>query len=179
MKYETMKKVPKRLKKVEELFDIAQETLEECQLPPEPEESTEIEVLPPENSTELGDPVEEGNKELQLPRLFDLSEVRQDFMIARRNLNKLMLRCQNLMDGTEGFNIVEMKSSQVEAVALLANSINMQIQTVVRLYRDLAEIEKLRTPPELRGTGPRSDTKSDAVYIGDSKSLLDIIEENS
>ncbi len=176
LKYETMNKIPKRLKKVEELFEVAEKTLEECRLPSE--ESTEIEVLPAENTTELTEPLQDGS-DIKLPRLFDLHEVRQDFVLAKRNLHKLLHRCQSLMDGTSGMDIVEMKASQIEAIALLSNSINMQIQNVVRLYKDLADIEQMRMPPELKKVGKEQDEKTTAVYVGDSKSLLDIIEENT
>jgi len=79
----------------------------------------------------------------------------------------------------ELYDFVEMKASQIEAIALLSSSINMQIQNVVRLYKDLADIEQMRMPPELKKVGKEQDEKTTAVYVGDSKSLLDIIEENT
>lgn len=201
IKHETLKKIPKRLKKVEELFDVAQDVLETCQIPteenpksdvPEESENPSVEIVEAGESREVS---EYSNPEIHLPRIFNLEEVRYDFVSARRNLYKLIKHCQDLMDGVPSLDIVDMKASQIEAVSLLANSINNQIQTVMRLYKDMAEIEQMRMPPELkflekrlsgspgRPSNNKDDSSSsesnDAVYVGDSKSLMDIIEENS
>lgn len=202
IKHETLKKIPRRLKKVEELFDVAQDVLETCQIPTnnntrsetqeDPEESDSVEIVEAGESREVS---EYSNPEIHLPRIFNLEEVRYDFVAARRNLYKLIKHCQDLMDGVPALDLIEMKASQVEAIALLANSINNQIQTVMKLYKDMADIEQMRMPPELKilekrlgnpqgrpsiGKEDSSSSKdSGAVYVGDSKSLLDIIEENT
>ena len=174
MKYETLQKTPKRLKKVEELFGIAEEILEQTKIPENTEE-TAVEIIPADYSTDL----EESNSEDKLPRLFNLDEVRHDFILARRNLFKLMKRCQDLMDQTTEFDITDMKSGQIEATATLANSVTAQIQLVMTLYKDLAQLEVLRTPPQLKNKESQDNPNSDIVFIGDSKTLVELIEENS
>lgn len=174
-KYETLGKVNKRLQKVEELFGVAEKTLEQCQLPEET--PSEVEIIPQEEITELT-PIN-GENGVTIPRLFSLSEVRQDFVLAKRNLHKLLDRCQTLMDGTISMKIEDMKAGQIEAVSSLANSITMQIQTVMSLYGDLAKIEEMRTPPEMKGGGKIKDDGNDlTVFVGDTDQLIKIIEEN-
>jgi hypothetical protein len=185
MKYETTKKIPKRLKKVEELFDVASEVLEKCNLPESPESSVEI-ISANDSSSDLE--VIDESTEVAIPRLFRLEEVRHDFEIARRNLYRLLNKCQNLMDGVSGLDVHDMTGIQIQATAMLSNSITVQIQTVMSLYKDLTEIEKMRTPPSFRNNNinnssndknKESEEENSAVYIGDSKSLLDIIRRET
>jgi len=174
--YETLQKTPKRLRKVEELFEVAGKVLEECTIQEEENENS-VEIIPSDNHKLKK--VENFNTEDEaLPRLFALEEVRTDFLIVKRNLLKLMNKCQTLMDGTTEMQIFNITASQIDAISQLSNSITLQIQTVLKLYKDLAEIEQLRIPPEQRKL-KKNEEKNGVVYIGDTKSLLNIIKENT
>ncbi len=175
--YNNMRKIKSRMKKVEEMFQAGEQALEECPI-------TEVEILPAETelmseseslSTELAEVADESDV-----KLFEMTELRNDFLLSRSNLQTLLMRCQSLMDQVPQLNLSELKGTHIEAISSLSSSITNQISLMVSTYKVLAEIENLRSPKTTTTINAgKTEIQNQAVFVGSNAELLKLLRENN
>ncbi len=162
----TMRKIGKRMKKVEELFDASEKAMEECSLP-------DMEIIPAVSDTEITEVTEDSSL-----KLFEMNELRSDFLLSRQNLQALLSRCQSLMEQVPKLDINDMKASQIDAIASLSNAITTQLQLMTSSYKVLAEIENLRNPTPKGVNVGKTEIQNQAVFVGSNSELLKLLKEN-
>lgn len=118
--------------------------------------------------------------------IFELSQLKADFQIVRRNLLKLINTGQNMLDQAGVLDISDLKSSQLEALATLQTTIGSNINLMTSVYKDMCIIEKARrslsapTQPIAPGNvnmGTVNNTQ--VVFNGSTLDLLNMIKENA
>lgn len=107
--------------------------------------------------------------------IFELLELKSDFIMVKRNLKRLITHGQDLFDQIPKLDIDDLKASQIEAIASLSNSINQNLMDLVGLYKVIVEIEQARRGnPGPMGYGQNNHIQGNLqqVFIGNSAEAL-------
>ena len=125
-------KQTKTLKRVEELLNMSDQTIQDCELSDE----NEIVLSTDEHALE-----EKENHDLALTddsiNVFELTELKSTFLMVKQNLRRLVNHGQMLMDQTSGLSIDDMKASEISAIADLSNVVATQLKMLVETYKDI------------------------------------------
>lgn len=163
----------KRLKKVEAIFDAAQEVVKSVTFNEETK-TTDITLHPDGYEIDDVGEIEDG-------KVFDLMELKKDFISIKRNLQKLIRQGQNMMESVGFMDLEEMPAARIEAISKLSNVISLQLKMIVEVYKDITEIEKTRAPvsalPGIIPGAVHGDFNQQIIFAGDSASLLKHLKE--
>ena len=155
----------KRIAKLERIFDAADTAVQTIETDMEGQETYE---LAPEGFECMEiEEIKDGN-------VFDLKELKQDFILVKRNLQSLIRRGQNLMQTVDGADVEEMNGSKIMAIAALGTSVAQQLKMITEIYRDITEIEKSRrgsVPGVIEGA-VHGDVNQNIIFAGDTASLM-------
>lgn len=158
-------KPEKKIAKLEKIFDAAETAIQEISVD---DEGNQIYELAPEGweRTEIEE-VKDGN-------VFDLTELKKDFILAKRNLYTLIRKGQMLMNGIDELDLEEMTGTKIMAIAQLSTSVSGQLKMLVEIYKDIADIEKTRRPeiPGVVAGAVQGDLNQSIVFAGDTAELM-------
>lgn len=181
-----MKNPEKVLGKIEQIFGAAEEAIKatdtitiEDDIHPEREV-----IITTEEYDDITERVENtlssATANFDNPQYFDFLDLKKDFLIAKRNLRKLIAHGQRLMDTSAGMSLDEMTATQIQAVAQLSDSVTNQLQLMITLYKDITEIQKNLTP-STPGNLPAGATvqgnvvTNNVLFQGDTSQLMKLI----
>lgn len=168
--------VQTKLKKLEETFNLAKESLEEINI--DEKELTVVEecdgeVCIPEVVDEDGEKIEE--------EIFSIKSLKTDFALTRQNLLKLINAGQNMLTQAQVLDLADMKGSQIEALATLQNTIGKNLKLLIDLYDKILNIEERKNPKnppkqeEEKGKGGGTHIDKAVIFNGSTKELLDLM----
>lgn len=109
--------------------------------------------------------------------LMNIEGLKQDFMLARNNIIKLITTGQRILDQASVLNVSDLKASQLEALATLQSTLGANLKLLLEIYKDIAAIEKSRGNPTPSNVNNGSVTTNNIVYAGSSSDLLKILNE--
>lgn len=106
--------------------------------------------------------------------VFDLVELKTDFIMVKRNLKKLIDSGQRLFDQTIGLDLEDLKAGQIAAIAELSNSINKNLMDLVNIYKLIVDIESVKRGsnqvPGALNSGIQ--TLNQQVFVGNAADAL-------
>ena len=139
------KKTTKTLKRIEELLDVSQQTIDEVEISDEDlivqedqyEASDEYSdsLVGAPNTQIMSDP--EGDL-----MLFERQELKKTFIEVKRNLQRLVAHGNTLMDQVSGVQLEELKASELSAISELSRTISDQLKMMIEVFKDIIQIEK-------------------------------------
>lgn len=112
--------------------------------------------------------------------IFELLELKSDFIMVKRNLKRLITHGQTIFDQTLTLDIADLKASQIEAIASLSNSINQNLMDLVGLYKIIVEIEQARRGnpgPTAYGQNNVVQGNLNQVFVGNAAEALQEINK--
>jgi hypothetical protein len=155
-------------------FNLAENLVEELSIVIDDITTTELLPCPTEVSDELV-PMEAS--------IMDMNLLKQDFMLMRNNIMKLVHNGQRILDSASVLDIADLKASQLDALANLQSTLGSNIKLLLDCYKDIASIEKSRQKPVSKqpvseNINNGSVTNNNIVFSGSSSDLLAIINKN-
>lgn len=124
--------------------------------------------------------VEESSNEV-----FSLDTLKGDFVIIRQNILKLISTGQRVLDSTAVIDPSDMKAAQLTAISELQKTLGSNLQLLVSVYKEIANIEKTRSITQGKTNSPQSGmvnngsvTNNNIVFSGDTDQLLSFLQEN-
>lgn len=124
-----------RLKKVEEILNVSNDTIDEIELSDEQsfdlQEREQYDILDPDD-----------NFDEDITSIVELRDLKKTFVMVKRNLQKLVVQGQTLMSQTIGVNIMELKASEIDAISKLSAVVSDQLKMMITIYQDIIKIEK-------------------------------------
>lgn len=160
-----------KMEKMEKIFDLADETIQEMD-----ETSKEITLAP--SGYETVD-VELSDSDIGNPaKTFELSELKKDFLIAKRGLKKLVKQGQTMMDTAQYVDLETATGSQIMAIATLSKVISEQLAMLITSYKDISEIEKNMRPSLIGESAVIKGNVTNQTINVSSADLLKNIMEN-
>lgn len=110
--------------------------------------------------------------------IMNIETLKQDFMLARNNIIKLISTGQRILDQASVLDVSDLKASQLEALATLQSTLGANLKLLLEIYKDIAAIEKSRGNPSQANVNNGSVTTNNIVFTGSSSDLLKLINEN-
>jgi hypothetical protein len=163
-----------KLQNLESKFGLAENLLDELSNTIEEITSTELAcAIIPEGEISI----------LQDESILNMHTLKQDFLLIRNNVIKLINTGQRILDGASVLDISDLKPSQLEALANLQATLGGNMKLMLDIYKDIASIEKSRrvvpTKAETlaNNTGTINNTNNQIVFAGDSSELLKLIND--
>ena len=155
-----------RIKSLEQKFNLAESLVQELD--------------------EIIEDVPDEIEEPQLPELIEtsimcISSLKQDFMLARNNIIKLINTGQRILDQASVLEISDLKASQLEALAVMQSTLGANLKLLLEIYKDIAAIEKSRStlPPPPTAINNGQVTTNNIMFTGSSSDLLKLINDNA
>lgn len=116
---------------------------------------------------------------------FNMSQLKQDFLMVRNNTIALIAKGQRILDQMGTLELADLKASQVEALSCLQTVVGNNLRLIMDTYKQVAEIEKLRQK-QMQTSGQMGDTGSNInngtvnniVFQGTPDDLLNLINNN-
>lgn len=155
----------RKIAKIEKIFNAAETAVQEITID---EEGNQTYEMAPEGWERLEiEEVKDGN-------VFDLTDLKKDFILAKRNLYTLIRKGQMLMNGIDDLDLEEMTGTKIMAIAQLSTSVAGQLKMLVEMYKDIADIEKMRRPdiPGVIHGAVQGDLNQNIVFAGDTSELM-------
>lgn len=154
-------------KKLEEIFELADEAIKSYTID---NETKLIEMKP--DSYEVIEDVDLGDENV----MYEISELKADFIITKRNLKKLIRTGMDIMTSAGGLSALEMNGSQFQGIAAISTALTAQLKLMVELYKDIEEISKIKRMadnPLMPNVGQVSgDFNQQVIFTGSSADLL-------
>jgi hypothetical protein len=162
-----------KLQQLEKRFNLAENLIEELSTTIDEISTTEIE-LASETDLQTLSPDEE--------KILSVTNLKQDFLLIRNNLIKLIHTGQRILDSASCIDISDMKASQLDALSNLQATLGNNMQMLISLYKDLAGIEKSRQKPVPKAVQENSgtiNTTNNVVFQGNSSDLLRLLNQQN
>ena len=169
-------KLSKKLEKINTIFDTSNKEIEMM----DTKFNNQAIEMPDTATLDLTD---DQFKSLTLTEdgsVFELLELKSDFIMVKRNLKRLITHGQNLFDQTATLDVGDLKASQIEAIAALSNSINQNLMDLVGLYKIIVDIEQARrgSPgPNHYGQNNLVQGNLQQVFVGNAAEALQHIKK--
>lgn len=162
-----------RFKTLEEKLNIANTLIEELNVDIiEPDPVVELETLP---TIVNSDQVEE---------VFTIDTLKSDFVLIRNNIMKLISTGQRILDSASLVDVSDMKASTISALSDLQSTLGNNLKLMVDVYKQIAEIEKMRLKGKLSSDTTTSinsgtvNNTTNVIFQGDTSELLSLIKQN-
>lgn len=154
-----------KLERLEKKFNLAANEVESIPVPAILEDDAiEAEV------------VNEDDDEPFSPKVFELDMLKQDFILVRAQLKKLISSGQNILSQAGVLDIGDMKASQLESLAAIQNVIGSNLKLLIDIYEKITKIEKMQQhrPKAKASEAPTGSTFVDKqiVFTGSTTQLL-------
>ena len=158
---------------LEKKLGIASELIDELNIPEQDIILPELTTLPSTDIIEKED-----------FKVFELENLKSDFLLLRQNVLKLVNTGQRILDSASLIDIADMNPNMLKSLAEIQNSLGNNLNLLVNMYKSIAEIETSRNKhsknkqlePTAINTG--SITNNNIVFSGSSSALLDLIKQN-
>lgn len=177
MKSEKLEKLSKKFGIASKLSDDLSDLVEEIQ-------TTDL-VATPIATHELT-VIEENINDVELEEeIFSTKQLKTDFLMIKQNLNSLIVKGQRILDSAMVLDLADLKSSQLDALTNLQNSIANNLKLMINIYKEIAEIEKLRNKnqPKIDQQNGNINTgtivNNNILLQGSTNDLLDLINKHS
>ena len=166
---------PTKLQNLEKKFSMAETLVEEL--------TTVMEDIQQETLPEPIPIIEEEKNETVL----SMDSLRQDFLLVRNNIIKLVNTGQRILDSVSVLELEDLKASQLDALSNLQATLGNNLQLLISIYKDISIIEKSRQKPVSKITEQvpvvnGNVTNNQIMFSGSSAQLLELINtqmENS
>jgi hypothetical protein len=178
------KRLEKKMQKIEKVFIDSDEILSKMEIEAEEGEFTE-EVKPEKPPMDLArlnslieadrDPhdiedlalVKDGN-------IFELDDLKKDFLMVKRNLHKMIRRGQTMMDSMEYMDMEDATATKVMAIAQLSTSISLNLKMLIEIHKDIVDIERARRPdiPGVIHGAVEGDVHQNIIFAGNADELM-------
>jgi hypothetical protein len=160
-----------KLDNLSKKFNLAENLVDELSIVIDDITATELLPCPTEVSGEVA---------LVEASILDMGLLKQDFLLMRNNIMKLIHSGQRILDSASVLDIADLKASQLEALATLQGSLATSIKLLMDCYQSLAAIEKSRKPSvkaikETQAVNNGTVNNNQICFSGSSSDLLKII----
>lgn len=164
----------KKLENLERKLNIASDLIKEFEV----DENLPMEI------SEVSVPMiaEEINNDV-----FELNNLRSDFMLIRQNVLKLISTGQRFMESVSIVDPSDLKASQIQAISGMHETLGNNLKLLIDLYKQIADIETLRNKRvgklntesnQTISTGNTITNHNQIVFAGTSDDLLKVIKDN-
>lgn len=142
-------------------------------------------VVVPEICTELSTEVLD-SEETKF-EVFTLENLKTDFLLIRNNIIKLVNSGQRILDTASLLDVSDMKAQQLQAIASIQQTLGNNLESLVKIYKQIVEIEKLRSKEKKTDSNPANGStlvnsgtvvNNQIMFNGDTSQLLDFIKQN-
>jgi len=152
-----------KLGKLEETFNIASEKVEKI--------SQEITISAGDYEmidSDIDDSLTADGK------VFELTELKRDFIRTKRHLQALIEKGQTLMDACLEQPESYQEPRMIEAISRLSETVGKQIKFITELYLDIADMEMKREKNSANSTTPEGSTfvNGNAIFVGSTSELM-------
>lgn len=116
--------------------------------------------------------------------VFSLETLKNDFIIIRQNVMKLINSGQRILETASLLDVSDLKSSQIMAISNLQKTLGENLKSLIDIYKQVVEIERMRIkekPTEQQGTNLINSgtvVNNQILFNGSTESLLSFIKEN-
>ena len=165
-----------KLENLEKKLNIANDLIDELNI--EEFEIMPLELMVLENSKENTSNSDEKFE------VFTLDTLKSDFICIRQNVMKLITSGQRILDSTSLIDVSDLKASQLMAIATLLKTIGENSKTLIDIYKQIVEIEKLRVkekvpePTQTAMINSGTVVNNQILFNGDTSQLLEFIKDN-
>lgn len=130
----------KKLESLRKKFDMAEESINQMTAVVEDiDDSNELNALA---EVEISEPGKNLPAISEFEEVFTLDLLKSDFTLMRSNLLSLITRGQQILEDTGAIDIVDMKASQLSALAELQLATGANIKLLIEIYKSIIGIEK-------------------------------------
>lgn len=164
----------KKLENLERKLNIASDLIKEFEI----DENLPMEII----ETPVPIVVEEINNDV-----FELNNLKSDFMLIRQNVLKLISTGQRFMESVSIVDPSDLKASQIQAISGMHETLGNNLKLLIDLYKQIADIETLRNKRggklntetnQSISTGNTITNHNQIVFAGTSDDLLKLIKDN-
>jgi hypothetical protein len=148
------------IEKIEQVFELAHKEVENAIVETD-ETITEVETKD----------IEKIDKD----QVFSFDTLKQDYLIVRQNLIKLIDKGQKILDQVTIMDIGDFKASQLMALSQLQDSIGNNLKLLIDIYKQLTEIKNNLDKKNVEEKDKGNVNVNNAVFVGSSKDLLDML----
>lgn len=162
-----------KLERLEKKLNVASDLIKEF----------EVEDVLPETREILPQDIEEKEE-----KIFELSNLRQDFMLIRQNILSLLDTGKRILNSVSVLDPSDMKASQIQAVSDVLKTVGENSKILFDLYKQMAEIESIRNgkgrgkfssePANQNISTGNTITNNQILFSGSSDQLLQLIKDN-
>ena len=119
--------------------------------------------------------------------VFELNNLKSDFMLIRQNVLKLISTGQRFMESVSIVDPSDLKASQIQAISGMHETLGNNLKLLIDLYKQIADIETLRNKRggklntetnQSISTGNTITNHNQIVFAGTSDDLLKLIKDN-
>lgn len=119
--------------------------------------------------------------------VFELNNLKSDFMLIRQNVLKLISTGQRFMESVSIVDPSDLKASQIQAISGMHETLGNNLKLLIDLYKQIADIETLRNKRSSKlnteanqsiSTGNTITNHNQIVFAGTSDDLLRLIKDN-
>lgn len=168
-----LEKLEKKLNIANDMVDTMTATMEE-EFGLSVTEISEVEVI---SSADV--PVVEED-----PRVFEIDNLKSDFQLIRQNILQLVSNGQRILKTAAVIDVADLSAKQIEALASLQQTIGNNLELMIKCYKSIADIEKLRQKEQKKidampgAVNMGQVVNNNIVFNGDTSQLLDLIRSN-
>lgn len=164
----------KKLENLERKLNIATDLIKEFEV----DENLPMEI----SETPVPMVIDEINNDV-----FELNNLKSDFMLIRQNVLKLISTGQRFMESVSIVDPSDLKASQIQAISGMHETLGNNLKLLIDLYKQIADIETLRNKRSSKlnteanqtiSTGNTITNHNQIVFAGTSDDLLKVIKEN-
>lgn len=140
---------------------------------------TELQLIEPTNIELMPVNLEDGAIEI-----FSIEHLKTDFLMIRQQVQNLILSSQRTLNTVSLLDVADLKPAHLTAIASLQKTLGDNLELMVKLYRQIADIEKMRAKNKGNqaggGTAVNNGTvvNNNIIYSGNTSDLLDFLKEN-
>jgi len=162
----------KKLQQLEAKFGLAENLIEELSSTIEDITTTELSVIE-ENSVSECDKKDD--------EILNVTSLKQDFMLIRNNLIKLINTGQRILEGASVLDISDLKPSHLESLSNLQSVLGNNMKMLIELYQTINNIEKTRQKalPKQEQNPTNINNTNNNLFVGNSADLLKLLNEQS
>ena len=121
----------KKLENLERKLNIATDLIKEFEV----DENLPMEI----SETPVPMVIDEINNDV-----FELNNLKSDFMLIRQNVLKLISTGQRFMESVSIVDPSDLKASQIQAISGMHETLGNNLKLLIDLYKQIADIETLR-----------------------------------
>jgi len=170
----------KKLKNIEDIFNAAEDALHDITIGEiVKDDDTKSITVTAEVEYEIDTVTEDEMALTESGGIFELKDLKRDFIVTKRSLRKLTLQLQTMMDSAGELDVEDMSGQKVMAIAQIAAVTSQTLKDMIELYRSITEIQnglKVTQQP-MQGMMVAGDLNQNIIYAGNTADLLESLNE--